>query len=243
MLNFTSKTPLKTLYVIHHDQSYLDEVKLLEGYITSELNVLNLVLSSDEDKYGVEYSVVADWPVLGKKLKKEVGKVRNALPSITSAQVKQFVVDGEIEIAGVKIVAGDLVVVRGLAQSDKNKDLETNTDNDVLTILDTCMYPELESEGLAREVINRVQRLRKKAGLVPTDDIRMEYRVLHDPVGLEQVFKQHMAMFEKALRRPLDKAIVTHVEPLHPGVDLDKIILEEQQEIGEATFLLRLMKL
>jgi isoleucyl-tRNA synthetase len=207
------------------------------------LNVRDLVLSSDEEKYNVEYKAVADWPVLGKKLKKDIGKVKNALPSVTSAQVKKFVDDGEIEIAGVKIVAGDLVVVRGLAQSDATKDMETNTDNDVLTILDTAMYPELESEGLAREIINRVQRLRKKAGLVPTDDIRMEYKVLKDPVGLEKAFDQHTQMFEKALRRPLDKATITHMEKLHPGVDLDKVILEEEQEIGEATFLLRLLRL
>ena len=221
----------------------MDEVQSLESYIASELNVRDLVLSSDEEKYGVEYKVAADWPVLGKKLKKDVGKVKNALPSITSAQVKKFVADGEMDVAGVKIVVGDLLVVRGLPQTDVTKDMETNTDNDVLTILDTAMYPELESEGLAREVINRVQRLRKKAGLVPTDDIRMEFKVLKDPVGLERAFDEHTALFEKALRRPLDKAVVTHVEHPRPGVDLEKVIMEEEQEIGEAAFLLRLLKL
>jgi len=221
----------------------LDEVKSLEGYITSELNVRDLVLSSDEEKYGVEYKVVADWPILGKKLKKDIRKVKNALPSVTSAQVKKFVEDGEIEIAGVKIVTGDLVVVRGLAQTNSTKDMETNTDNDVLTILDTAMYSELHSEGLAREIINRAQRLRKKAGLLPIDDIRMEYKVLKDQIGLEKAFEEHMPLFEKALRRPLDKAIDAHVDHLYPGVNFDKVILEEEQEIGEATFLLRLLRL
>lgn len=237
------KTPLKTLVVIHSDQQYLDDVKSLESYITSELNVHNLVLSTDEDKYGVEYGVIADWPVLGKKLKKEVGKVRNALPSLTSAQVKGFVTDKKIDIAGVTIVEGDLIVTRGVQKTDANKNLEANTDNDVLTILDTELYADLESEGLAREIINRVQRLRKKAGLLATDDIKMEYKVTKDPIGLEEVFVKHTDAFEKALRRPLDKAIVTQVEPLHPGEDLDKVILEEEQEIGEATFFLRLLKL
>jgi len=234
------KIPLKTLVVIHPDQSYLEEVKSLESYITSELNVRDLVLSSDEEKYGVEYRVNADWPVLGKKLKKDVGKVKNALPSITSTQVKQFVKDKEIEIADVKIVEGDLVVIRGLAQAEALKDMETNTDNDVLTILDTKLYPELESEGLAREVINRVQRLRKKAGLIATDDVIMEYKVHKDPVGLGKVFEEHKAMFEKVLRRPLDTTDITKLET---GEYLDKVILEEEQEIGEATFLLRLVKL
>lgn len=237
------KTPLKTLVVIHSDQQYLDDVKSLESYITSELNVHNLVLSTEEDKWGVEYGVIADWPVLGKKLKKDAPKVRNALPNLTSTQVKAFVANKEMEVAGVKIVAEDLIVTRGVAKTDALKNMEANTDNDVLTILDTELYPDLESEGLAREIINRVQRLRKKAGLLATDDIKMEYKVLNDPIGLEEVFTKHSDAFHKALRRPLDKADITKIEPLHPGQDLQKVILEEEQLIGEAVFFLRLLKL
>ncbi|KAI5789156.1 tRNA synthetases class I-domain-containing protein [Geopyxis carbonaria] len=235
------KTPLKTLVVIHADQTYLDDVKSLATYITSELNVHNLVLSSDEEKYGVEYSVIADWPVLGKKLKKDIGKVKKELPSITSARVKEFVENKVIEIAGVSIIEGDLIVVRGLKKSESSEHLLTNTDNDVLTILDTELYPELESEGMAREIINRVQRLRKKAGLLPTDDVVMEYNVLKDPIGLEKVFEQHVDVFEKALRRPLEKAVM--VENSNQAEQLGRVILEEEQEVGEATFCLRLLKL
>lgn len=234
---------MKTLVVIHCDQQYLDDIESLESYITSELNVRDLVLSSDEDKYGVEYKAVADWPVLGKKLKKDLPKVKQALTQLTSADVKKFVQDKEITVGGIKLIDEDLVVVRQLGESESSKDMETNTDNDVLTILDTALHQELQSEGLAREIVNRVQRLRKKAGLVATDDIKMEYRVLKDPVGLEAVFLEYSDTFEKALRRPLDKATITHISEIKPGEDLDKVIMEEEQEIGGATFLLRLLKL
>ncbi|RPB13621.1 hypothetical protein P167DRAFT_486046 [Morchella conica CCBAS932] len=236
------KTPLKTLVVIHKDQQYLDDIKSLESYITSELNVRDLVLSSDEDKYGVQYKAVADWPVLGKKLKKDLPKVKQALTKLTSAEVKKFVEDKEIVVGGITLVAEDLNVVRELGESSSGH-METNTDNDVLTILDTELHKELESEGLAREILNRVQRLRKKAGLVATDDVKMEYRILKDPIGLEEVFVEHRDTLEKALRRPLDKATITHIEEINPGEDIDKIIMEEEQEVGEATFLLRLLKL
>jgi isoleucyl-tRNA synthetase len=53
------KTPLKSLVVIHNDPVYLDDVKSLESYICSELNVLELNLSSDEERYNVNYSVIA----------------------------------------------------------------------------------------------------------------------------------------------------------------------------------------
>lgn len=240
------KTPLKTLVVIHKDQQYLDDVKSLEGYITEELNVRDLVLSSDEEKYNVQYSVSADWPVLGKKLKKDVQKVKKALPDVTSNDCKAFLSDKKISVAGIELVEGDLLVKRALKQDENSEHQETNTDDDVLTILDVAIHPELAQEGLAREIINRVQQLRKKSGLKPTDDVKMEYRVHEDPdvIGLEKVFELQSGFIEKALRRPLDKHIVTEVEgPVVNGVSEDKIIAEEVQDIQKATFLLRLLKL
>ncbi|KAK3344458.1 tRNA synthetases class I-domain-containing protein [Lasiosphaeria hispida] len=239
------KQPLKTLVVIHHDQEYLDDVKSLEGYITEELNVQKLELTSDEAAHNVHYSVTADWPVLGKKLKKDMAKVKKALPNVTSAQAHDYVLTGTIVVDGIKLEAGDLVVKRGLTEDESSKNLETNTDNDVLTILDVEIYPGLLEEGLSREIINRVQRLRKKAGLQTTDDIKMEYRVLSDPenIGIEKVFDSHSQAITKALRRPLDKHEVTHLEGKIPDKEETGIIAEEEQEVQKATFLLRLLNL
>lgn len=239
------KQPLKTLVVIHHSQEYLDDVKSLEGYITEELNVRDLVLTSDEASHGVQYSVTADWPVLGKKLKKDMAKVKKALPSVTSEQAHGYVLEKKLVVDGIELGEGDLVVKRGLKDDAASKNLETNTDNDVLTILDTEIYPGLAEEGLAREIINRVQRLRKKAGLQTTDDVKMEYRVLTDPesTGIEKVFETHSQTIVKALRRPLDKHEVTHLEGKIPAEKEEGIIAEEEQEVQKATFLLRLLKL
>ncbi|KAK0612809.1 tRNA synthetases class I-domain-containing protein [Bombardia bombarda] len=239
------KQPLGTLVVIHHDQQYLDDISSLEGYITEELNIRGLDLTSDEAKHNVQYSVTADWPVLGKKLKKDMGKVKKALPDVTSEQAHDYVLTGKIVVAGITLEEGDLVVKRGLKEDDSSKDLETNTDNDVLTILDTKIYPGLAEEGLAREIINRVQRLRKKAGLQTTDDIKMEYKVLADPenIGIEGIFESHAEAISKALRRPLDKHEVTHVEGVIPEGEQKGVIMEEEQEVQRATFLLRLLEL
>lgn len=232
------KSPLKTLVVIHQDQQYLDDLKSLEGYILEELNVRDLILSSDEEKYKVQYSVTADWPTLGKKLKKDAQKVKKALPSLTSDDVKKFVAEKKILVDGIELVEGDLVVKRGIKEDESSQGMETNTDEDVLTILDANLYPELAQEGLAREVINRVQKLRKKAGLVPTDDIKMEYKMLSDPdnIGLSEVFKTQSKAIEKVLRRPVEE----HVEA---EADKQDLILQEEQEVQKATFMLRLVKL
>ncbi|KAL2135807.1 hypothetical protein VTI74DRAFT_6873 [Chaetomium olivicolor] len=239
------KQPLKTLVVIHHDPQYLEDVRSLQGYITEELNVRDLVLTSDEASYGVQYSVTADWPVLGKKLKKDMARVKRALPNVTSEEAHNYATTGRIVVDGITLESGDLVVKRGMKEDDASRNLEINTDNDVLTILDAEIYPGLAEEGLAREIINRVQRLRKKAGLQTTDDVKMEYRVLADPeeTGIEKVFETHKSTIAKALRRPLDKHEVTHIEGQIPAEKEEGIIAEEEQEVHKATFLLRLLKL
>lgn len=239
------KQPLKTLVVIHPDAQYLEDVRSLQGYITEELNVRDLVLTSDEAKYSVQYSVTADWPVLGKKLKKDMARVKKALPHVTSEEAHGYATSGTLVVDGITLEEGDLVVRRGLKEDEASKHLETNTDNDVLTILDVEIYPGLAEEGLAREIINRVQRLRKKAGLQPTDDVKMEYKVLSDPedTGIEKVFETHSQTISRALRRPLDKHEVTHIDGQIPEQQEEGIIAEEEQEVHKATFLLRLLKL
>ena len=239
------KTPLKTLVVIHPDQQYLDDIKSLQNYILEELNVRDLVLSSDEDKYNVQYTATADFSILGKKLKKDAIKVKKALPNLKSQEIKDYIKNGAITIEGIKLEGEDLLVKRGLAKDADSKDQEFNTDNDVLIILDVASYPELEQEGLAREVIRRVQDLRKKAGLIPTDDVGMEYKILSDPdnVGLEAAFENQGPLFEKALRRNVDKHTITELDGKVPENDNETVIASEEQEIQKATFLLRLIKL
>ena len=238
------KQPLKTLAIIHPDQTYLDDVKSLENEICEELNVQDLTLSSDEAKYNVQYSVSADWPTLGKKLKKDAQKVKKALPGLTSDQVRQFVRDKFIKVDGIELREDDLIVKRGLMEGGSST-METNTDNEVLTILDTAIYPELAKAGVAREVVNRVQQLRKRANLVPTDDVKMEYKVLGDPdgIGIAEIFETHSKTFEKALRRPLDKHVATASDGEIVDENRDGVIAEGEQEVQKATFLLRLVKL
>ncbi|KAG5932722.1 Isoleucine--tRNA ligase, cytoplasmic [Claviceps pazoutovae] len=230
------KTPLKTLVVLHHDAQYLEDIRSLERYVTEELNIRELLLSSDEASYDVQLSVTADWPILGKKLRKDMARVKRALPSLSSDQVKEYMQTGKILVDGIVLEAGDLLVRRGVRENATIRSLEVNSDNDVLTILDSEIDPSLAQEGLAREVINRVQRLRKKAGLHATDDVKMDYQVLSDPdnIGLAQALASQSGMIEKTLRRSLD--------PFEKGAELERLIAEEKQEVQQATFILRLLK-
>ncbi|ODV89552.1 hypothetical protein CANCADRAFT_140646 [Tortispora caseinolytica NRRL Y-17796] len=234
------KTPLKELIVLHPDEEYLSDVRSLESYVTEELNVKNIVFTSEEAKYGVKHVCLADWPILGKKLKKDAVRVKKALPDVSSEAAKNYLETGSIVVDGIELVAGDLQVIRTapvVEDGDFKENaprMDSNTDRDVLILLDTGVYDELKSDGLAREIINRVQRLRKKAGLQSTDEVRMEYAISGaDPINLGSVFVSHEETLTKALRRPLETMSERN----------DGVIAEEDQEIQDVRFTLRLLQL
>ncbi|KAL9554700.1 isoleucine--tRNA ligase [Mucor bainieri] len=226
--NISLKTPLKELVVIHSDPQYHADVKALESYISEELNVRNIVITDNEDKYGVKYKAEADWKVLGQKLKKDAMKVKKGLPELTSDQIKEFVHTKELIVAGIKVTDEDLNVVRYF-EASSDASYEANTDKDSLVLMDVKSYPELEEEGVAREIINRVQRLRKKANLLPTDDINMYYRFTADSgAELEKVIKNQEATLVKVIKKPL--------QPISEMPSSEKLIAEEEQDVNGTKF-------
>ncbi|KAH3902588.1 Isoleucine--tRNA ligase, cytoplasmic [Saccharomycodes ludwigii] len=227
------KTPLKTLVILHSDKQYLSDIESLQKYIVEELNIRDLVITSDEEKYHIEYKAAADWPVLGKKLKKDVKKVKDALPNLTTHDVQCYLKNGTIEVAGIKLVSGDLTVIRTLPESVVEEGLETRTDQDVLIILDTKIYPELKNEGLAREIINRVQKLRKKCGLEATDDVLVEYELIKDTINFDDIVKEYYDTLSKTCRSEIKK---------YDGLKTN-VIADEEQSINDTIFKLKIFKL
>ncbi|GMF98837.1 hypothetical protein B5S30_g5532 [[Candida] boidinii] len=227
------KTPLKTLVILHSDEGYLKDVESLKTYIIEELNVRDLIITSDENKYGVEYRAVADWPVLGKKLKKDAKKVKEALPKLSSDEVKDYLETGKVQVADIDLVKGDLTVLRGLPESKVNDGQEVRSEGDVLVILDIKVYPELKTEGVAREIVNRIQKLRKKCNLQQTDDVIVQYDIKKDTIGLQDAINDHSDMLEKTCRRPLE---------LRSDVS-NEVISDEEFSINDSIITLRLLKL
>jgi isoleucyl-tRNA synthetase len=150
------QTPLEELLVFHADPAWLSDCSSLQRYIQSELNVRDVVFTSDEATSGVRYRAVADWAVLGKKLRKDLAKVKVALPHLASDDVKEYVKTGKVAVRGIELVEGDLQVQRYIElPAGHETQYATHTDNDVVVRLDIKAYPELASEWLVREIINR----------------------------------------------------------------------------------------
>lgn len=196
--------PLKEFVVFHHDQEYLDDVKSLESYIAAELNVVNVVYTSDESAVGIKYKASADWPTLGKKLRKDIGKVKNALPSLSSDDCKEFVLNGKMNVSGVELVTGDLVVTRfveapSTTGSTSEITHENATDKDVIVILDIRKHADLESLTMLRSLTSRINKLRKECGLKQTDKVDIFYE--YDE-GQTDVLAETISANQEALVNP-----------------------------------------
>lgn len=240
--NISLKTPLLSLVVIA-DTQLISDVQTLRSYVKEELNIREIVLTSDEEQYNILLGARVDWPTLGKKLKKNVQVVRKALPNLTQEQLKRYLHDKKMTVDGIELEENDLTVVRVLGK-DEVRDpkldgphWEAAFSEDSIILLDTASYPALLGEGIVRDIINRIQRMRKKAGLVPTDDIQMQYAILTNPddVDINGVLSSNQALFTSSLHGTLEK--------VSDDVSEDSLILEEEQDISNLTLMLRLAKM
>lgn len=191
------------MIVFHHDPEYLADVKSLERYIQEELNVFEITLTSDEAQVGIKYKATADWGKLGKKLRKDIGRVKAGLPDLTSEEVKEYETSGKIAIDGIELGPGDLIVSRYVdldPATDGEKSFDSNTDSDVTVLLDIRIHPELEVHAQRRELTNRCQQLRKRAGLKATDSVDIFFEVIE---GSPEVMHGIMEGQEETFTRKL----------------------------------------
>jgi len=167
------KTPLACLKVIHREDKYLDSLKPVIPYIQKELNCLEVFLEK-ENKNLVKLKALPNNPVLGARLGKSFNKeLREAISNLSSEEVSNFESNHRIVVKGVELSKDELVIKRSYEQLGEN--LESGGDNDVVVVLDCTQSEDLKKLGAARELVNKVQRLRKTSGLSIQDKVQLVY--------------------------------------------------------------------
>lgn len=176
------KTPLKTLKIIHQDQSLLNEMKKLEELIKIELNVKNIEYMTNESDF-VVLSAKPNLPVLGKKLGKEMGQFKALIEKLTSSEVQKIESGEKISINNIEFDSSEILVFRN---AKENTQAVTNR---LITIdLDCKLDQDLVEEGLAREMVNRIQKSRKDSNFNVAD--RINVQIFTTP-ELSNVFKKY----------------------------------------------------
>lgn len=201
--NIVLKTPLLSLVVIA-DKQVLSDVQSLQLYVKEELNFLDVTFTDDEEKYGILLSAKVDWPTLGKKLKKDFQKIRRALPNLTQIQLKCYLKVKKIIVDGIELEGNDLTIARVLGNDTtagkNNADgpkWEAAFSDDIIVLVDTATHSDQ---------LTRIQKFRKKAGLVPTNDVLMQYRVDGNPddVDTDRIISSRESQFRASLCRGLE---------------------------------------
>lgn len=234
-VNSPVKYPLPEVVVIHRDQKILDDVLRLETYIREELNVKEVTVSTDKAKYGVALTANINFKALGARLKGDVKKVQQKVTELTDEEIQKMLESGSIDILGHTIDACDLKVgysFTGEKAAELSSQYEAHADNMVLILLDVTPSPDMLNEGLAREVISRIQKLRKKANLVPTDEVSVWYHVQED-TELANVLTSYSQFIENSIK--------TSCRPMSEK-DGSPLLLEESFKIKDNQLILALTK-
>lgn len=177
-----TKIPLARLTIIHEDQSMLDEIARLESYIKSELNVKTLEYSTAEENF-INLYARANAPVLGKRLGKDFKQYKSLIESLPAAQLKKFQEAGSITLENETFSSDDILIFR-----EAKAGTEALSDRFITIDLDIKLDAVLIREGLAREVVNRIQKTRKDLNLNVSDRIKVSY---HAADELLQAIDEH----------------------------------------------------
>jgi isoleucyl-tRNA synthetase len=200
------KYPLPEVVVIHKDQQCLDDIRSLERYILEELNVRSVTLSSDKASYGVTLRAEPDHKTLGFRLKGDFKPVMAEIKTLSDAVLTGFLEGEKLAIKGHDISTEDIRIMYSFT-GEKSKELsekyEADSQEDVLVLLDTTPDQEMLDEGVAREVVNRVQKLRKSAGLKVDDQVTMLYTVSPASHHLASVIKKFSDYIQTSSKTPL----------------------------------------
>jgi len=243
------KTPVQSVTVLSSDPVILKDIAELESYICDELNSIEIKTSSDVT--GIETIIKPNFSALKERFasddsasndeKIDFGKLiknlTDALRKMTSDEISKLsspngtvkfasVLDGSVEFS-----AADLLINRDvskIAKSDANLEYGSNAGNAVV-VVDFTPKPDLMKMALAREIANKVQKLRKSAGLNMNDRIDVYLSSSSAAAGddLDDVLQSKREYIESIVKKPV------HVGLQAPTTADGEIVINTIEELNE----------
>ena len=164
------RQPLQKAVIPAPDQETLEALLHVQDLIKSEVNVKEMVIVlAEESEIKLVKKIKPNFKVLGKKVGGMMKQLAAAIAQMTQEDIATFETSGTFELCGYALMAEDVEIIT----EDMPGWLVAN--NGTITIaLDIELTPALIEEGIARELINRIQNLRKSSGLEITDRIAVQ---------------------------------------------------------------------
>lgn len=173
-INIKVRQPLTAIMVPAIDQAQRDALSRMSDLILGEVNVKELRVVGNDEGVLVK-RVKPDFKKLGPKLGKHMKVAAAAIQSLDNSQISEFEKNGFIDIAlpdgsSARIELSDAEIL-----SEDIPGWLVANDGNLTVALDVTVTPELRLEGIARDIINRVQNIRKARNYDITDRIEVVF--------------------------------------------------------------------
>ncbi|AYD39141.1 isoleucine--tRNA ligase [Clostridium fermenticellae] len=186
--NIKNRQPLSEMLV---------SVKNLPEYygdiIKDELNIKKVVFNADLSKY-VNFDIKPNLPVLGKKYGKLIPAIRKQISSMNQMELAQKIRNSEMVLIYVNDIEIELNENNLLVTMQGLEGFAFAGEDNVGVVLDTNITQDLREEGDLREILSKIQNMRKESGFEVADKIKL---YINGNNGLEAVVKK----FEDRLKK------------------------------------------
>lgn len=169
------RQPLAKLIILCKKENYLS-IHKYKSLILEELNIKNISFQ-ENDKNLITYKLKPNLKILGRKLKENVNLLFKFLNQLNQEDIYSFMEKKIISFTSlsgenIPITLNEIFIVK-----EQAKNLKMITFDDYSFILNTHISKELKLEGLAREIVNKIQMRRKSKNLDILDKIHIYYEI------------------------------------------------------------------
>ncbi len=166
------RQPLQKIMIPILEESQRAEIEAVSDLIKAEVNVKEIVLLDDASGILVK-QIKPNFKTLGPRFGKDIGLIAKEIQSFSSEQINKFEREGEISI----IIQEKSIILTLQEVEISSQDIEgwlVANSNGITVALDISISEELHQEGIARELVNRIQNIRKDSGFEVTDKIKVQ---------------------------------------------------------------------
>ena len=179
--------------------------KYYEDIVKEELNVKKVELGAEMSKY-VDFEIKPNLPVLGKEYGKLIPQIRAKLAEMNQMDLATKVKNGKSEYIEIGDTQIELTADNLLVTMQGKEGFAFSGEGEIGVILETTITPELRKEGYVREVLSKVQNMRKDKGFEVLDNINLYVAGSEE---LEAVIKENEELIK---HDTLAKKVVYHEE-------------------------------
>jgi len=169
------RQPLAAAVLVSASAAVRADLSAMAPVIAEELNVKEVRIEEDEEKL-VTLSAKPNLKKLGPKYGKQMKEIAGLVAALTSPQFGQLRKGAALQVTLADGSAVSLTEEDVLVQRAEMEGMTVANEGDITVALDTRLNEALILEGWAREVVSKLQNLRKELGFEVTDRIKIEYQ-------------------------------------------------------------------